>query len=88
MSILFRVLLLIANAVFLAYFANLLSTKSPRGSDWWLLYGIVTFLAFNIAYLFLHGKFQFGRVSRLIGLWFDAKEAELRDRAVRSKEDK
>jgi hypothetical protein len=48
----------------------------------WFVYGIWASLILNFIYLAVSApKSKRGRLSRLIGLWFDAKESELRARA-------
>jgi hypothetical protein len=85
-----RLVLIVANAVFLAWLAYVFATlegRQPHDAQFWLGYGILTCLALNLVYLLLH---QAGlpkwRIFRLISLWFDAKESELRQRANKSRQ--
>jgi len=86
---LLRIILLIGNAVFLAWLAYRIATipaPSTRDPQFWLGWGIVICLALNFVYLLLN-KDPNWRVFRLIDLWFDAKESELRQRANQSRKD-
>ena len=78
MAMLLRIILLISNASLLAFFAKMLSNRffTPN----WRTYALLIFLVFNFVYLLLGSTWHI-RVFRLIGLWFDAKESELRKRA-------
>ena len=51
-------------------------------------YALLTLFVVNFVYLLGHKGSDLGRVFRLIGLWFDAKGGELRQRADRSRQDK
>jgi len=95
---LLRIILLIGNAGYFAFFGYLSITE--RQGAWWAplaLYALVTCLALNFIYLLLsvqpsdwrtpNWRIPNWRVFRLIGLWFDAKESELRRRADRSRQD-
>ncbi len=94
MSGLVRIVLVIVNAVFLAWLAYWASTETyvatPDEPEFWLSWGMLAFLGLNFLYLITHDQFRIGfpsnRISRLIGLWFDAKESELRKRANRSQQ--
>ena len=80
------------NAAFFAWLAYIMATirGSPKDPTFWLAVGILTFLALNFLYVLLVPYiFQRNpsRLFRLIDLWFDAKESELRKRADRSRQD-
>jgi hypothetical protein len=85
-----RIILLIANTALLVTLAYLYSTRGlPSGEDRLPIYGITIFLALNFVYLLLLDKQVLNRrFSRLIDLWFDAKENELRQRVNQSRPDK
>jgi hypothetical protein len=73
--------------IFLAY--NLASDWRSGGVQVnWPAYPVGAFFLLNIAYLIIckPAPFRWGqtRISRLVGLWFDAKETELRKRAEKS----
>jgi hypothetical protein len=89
---LLRIILLIGNALLLAWIGYLFFTASHTSTKWWeylFAYGLMTCLALNFVYLLLReGKGANWRILRLIGLWFDAKESELRQRADQSRRDK
>jgi hypothetical protein len=85
---LLRIILLVATAGFFASLAYDVATKGGRDDPTWLAYGIFAFLALNFIYLLLGNRTSNWRIFRLIGLWFDAKESELRQRADRSRQDK
>jgi hypothetical protein len=83
MSELVRLILLVGNAVFLAWLAYIAATAEGPSTTtkdplFWLGYGILTTLALNFLYLLLVPPGDLSRIFRLIGLWFDAK---LRKRA-------
>jgi hypothetical protein len=89
---LLRILLLIGNAVYLALWVYFLISQPPYAHrEWWEYlgaYGLLTLFALNLVYLLLDkgrswSSFSNWRIFRLIGLWFDAKESELRQRADR-----
>ena len=89
---LLRIILLVGNAAFFAWLAYIMATirGSPKDPTFWLAIGILTFLALNFPYVLLVPYiFQRNpsRLSRLIDLWFDAKESELRKRVDRSQQD-
>ena len=86
MCVLLRIVLLIANAGLLAITAYHMSTE--RGDLTWQGYALLTLFVVNFVYLLGHKGSDLGRVFRLIGLWFDGKESELRQRADRSRQDK
>jgi hypothetical protein len=89
---LLRIVVLIANAVFFAWAAyiihNARTGPTPQGQEFWLAYGILICLALNFMYLLMPARPYLlmpdrplkGRIFRLIALWFDAKESELRHR--------
>jgi hypothetical protein len=93
---LLRIILLVGNAGYFASWVYIAITQSHAPSlDWWDLffYGLMTCLALNVVYLWLFMDWRVfrssnWRVFRLIGLWFDAKESELRKRIDRSRQDK
>ena len=92
MRLLLRIVLLVGNAAFFAWLAYIVVTirGSPKDPTFWLAVGILTFLALNFLYVLLVPYiFQRNpsRLFRLIDLWFDAKESELRKRADRSRQD-
>jgi hypothetical protein len=85
---LLRIILLIANAVFFATLVYIVvpDTNPHEWSEYLGAYGMITCFALNFVYLLL-SKGSNWRIFRLIGLWFDAKESELRQRADRSRQD-
>ena len=84
-----RIVLLIGNVLFLASIAYVISTEGVgREEDRLPGYGLLIFLALNFVYLSLGNQLFNWRASRLIDLWFDAKENELRQRADRFRPDK
>ena len=93
---LLRIILLIASAVFLAFVAYYIIDDILRGvpiGAYPIRYGIFILLGLNFIYLLLANQASNWRTSnwrifRLISLWFDAKESELRQRADRSRRDK
>jgi hypothetical protein len=85
---LLRIILLIVTAGFFALAVYSVATKGGSHDPTWLAYGVFTFLALNFIYLLLGNRPSNWRISRLIGLWIDAKESELRQRADRSRQDK
>jgi hypothetical protein len=89
-----RIILLIANAAYFAGWGYVVTMARPTSAEWWtypIAYGLGACLAFNIAFLWMgkdgHSRFRLSdwRIFRLIGLWFDAKESELRRRAGQDK---
>ena len=78
-----RIILLIANAVFFAWLGYIVATDPEPATDpqFVLACGVLTLLALNFFYVLLANRPFNWRVLRLIGLWFDAKESELRRRA-------
>jgi hypothetical protein len=50
--------------------------------------GVLTLLALNFFYVLLANRTSNWRALRVIGLWFDAKVSELRQRADRPRQDK
>ena len=86
-----RVVLITANALFFALFVYFAATSHPPGVPVWEYvegYGPLTCFALNVVYLLAHQRTGNGRIFRLFGLWLDAKEGELRQRADRSKQGK
>jgi hypothetical protein len=55
--------------------------RSKRDDTRVIAFAIGGLLALNLVYLFTVPKPEKSRVRQLIGLWFDAKEKELRDRS-------
>ena len=82
-----RIILLVGNAVFFAWLAYIMATvpgSAPDDPTAWLGYGIFAFMVLNFFYLLLGNgpsNWRNWRIFRLIGLWLDAKENELRKRA-------
>jgi hypothetical protein len=74
----FRLVLLITN---LGLFAALTreAVKNPAGWNW-LGYALFACLAANVIYLLLNPERMQLRVFRVLSLWLDAKETELRKR--------
>ena len=81
---LLRGFLLICNAAVSVCLAYIVTVR--RNEQFWFALGMLTLLALNFIYV-LRGNGSGGRIFRLIGLWFDAKESELRQRADRSRQD-
>jgi hypothetical protein len=76
-----RLIVIAANVVFLAWLGYVIATApgpSSHDSQFWLGWGILTCLALNLVH---QAGPQKSRIFRLISLWFDAKETELRRRA-------
>jgi hypothetical protein len=90
---LFRIILLVGNGALFATLVYLLSTfEKPTGKTAWLVYGFLTLSGLNCLYFLLvphvwGNRPSNWRIYRLVGLWFDAKESELRKRADRSRQD-
>ena len=91
-----RIILLVVNAGYFALWGYIVISQHPDPSaKWWqylIAYGLGVCLAFNLAYLWLDKDRSWPafrssnwRIFRLIGLWFDAKESELRQRARQDK---
>jgi len=82
-----RVILLTANAVCLAWIGYIVATDPEPATDpqFVLACGVLTLLALNFFYISLANQPLNWRIFRLIGLWFDAKESELRRRAGQDK---
>jgi hypothetical protein len=86
---LLRIILLVVNALVLAWVAYQYSTLGlPRGEDRLPVYAMTIFLVLNFVYLLPGNQLFNWRASRLIDLWFDAKENELHKRINRSRQDK
>ena len=85
---LIRTILLAGNAVLFAWLANNMDGPLVQDAQSWFALGMLAFLALNFVYLLLGNQLFNWHVFRLIGLWFDAKESELRQRADRSRQDK
>jgi hypothetical protein len=87
-----RIILLIANALVSAIFIYKWITDPSSARDLPWAFGFVGLPALNVVYLLLaqpsNWRTPNWRIFRLIGLWFDAKESELRRRADRSRQDK
>jgi hypothetical protein len=83
---LLRIILLIGSASLLAFFAYQINYEHMHPD--WRMYGLMIFLSLNFVYLLLGNRPSSGRIFRLISIWFDAKESELRQRADRSRQDK
>ena len=78
----FRVVLLLANAATFLWFGRLFVTDPGGGR--WLGYAVLVCLFANFVYLLLNrGRVQW-RLFRVVSLWLDAKEAELRARAQKA----
>ena len=90
MSGLLRIILLVGNAVLFAWLGYIVATDPEPATDpqFLLACGVLTFLALNFVYVLLANRPFNWRALRLIGLWFDAKKSELRQRADRSRQDK
>lgn len=81
----FRVALLLANVALFLQLLYLI-TKDHGGAAWFG-YAVLTGLTANCAYLLLSPTRSVQwRVFRVFSLWFDTKEAELRARAHRARE--
>jgi hypothetical protein len=61
------------------------SSVDHPGPEVWFGYTLTTCLALNFVYLLLNEQKLNRRIFRLVGLWFDAKENELRKRANQSR---
>jgi hypothetical protein len=85
---LIRYVLILATAAFLAYVLDAMSHERYQSQRWYE-YGITAGIVLNLVYLVFGARRRPasgasrppGRFSRLVGLWLDAKEAELRRRA-------
>ena len=84
---LLRIILLFANAVLFAWLGYIVATDPEPATDpqFVLACGVLTILALNFFYVLLANRTLNWRALRLIGLWFDAKVSELRQRADRSR---
>ena len=89
MSGLLRIILLVGNAVLFAWLGYIVATDPEPATDpqFVLACGVLTLLALNFFYVLLANRPFNWRALRLISLWFDAKESELRQRADRSRQD-
>jgi hypothetical protein len=89
-----RLVLIFANLVALAFAIYIVNREIAyngrlEGSAFWGLSAILTGLGLNLLYLLVHQSLSSkARSSRLINLWLDAKENELRQRVDRSRRDK
>jgi hypothetical protein len=83
-----RLVLIAANAALFASTAYLFSAETARGADFWFGWGLLICFGLNFIYLLLDHQKSNWRIFRLIGLWFDAKESELRRRADQSRQGK
>ena len=79
---LFRVVLLLTNAALFTPLAYLV--VKDTGSAKWFGYALLACLAANFVFLLLNPQRMQSRVFRVLSLWFDAKEAELRARVQKS----
>ena len=84
---LLRIILLIANAVLFAWLGYIVATdpEPATNPEFVLACGVLTLLALNFFYVLLANRPFNWRALRLISLWFDAKEGELRQRADQDK---
>ena len=85
---LLRIILLVGNAAIFAWLAYLFATNIglPKSPQSWFGLGVLICSALNVLYLLLANRRPLNwRIFRLIGLWFDAKESELRRRARQDK---
>jgi len=82
-----RIILLIANAVLFAWLGYIVATDPEPATDpqFVLACGVLILLALNFFYVLLANRPLNWRALRLIGLWFDAKVSELRQRAGQDK---
>jgi hypothetical protein len=84
-----RLILIAANALLFAYMGYIVVSSGPsewrHSSEYWFVMGLVICLGLNFIYLLLNRQTSNWRISRLISLWLDAKESELRKRANQSK---
>jgi uncharacterized membrane protein len=85
-----RIVLIVANALLFAFLLYLFINYAPSRINFgpWLLVGYLACFALNFIYLLLAPQKSNSRLVRLIGLWLDAKESELRQRAKPSQEGK
>jgi hypothetical protein len=85
-----RIILLVGNGVLFVWLGYIVATDPEPATDpqFVLACGVLTLLALNFFYVLLCNRPSNWRVFRLIGLWFDAKVSELRQRADRSRQDK
>jgi len=83
MAVLLRIILLASSPLLLAWLVTIVTDKNV----YWWVYGLLIFLPLNFIYLLANQPFKWRlsnwRICRLIGLWLDAKESELRQRADR-----
>ena len=87
----FRVVLLLANTAFLVHGMSMSLDYINDGQSWSSSIGVfnivaAAFLMANLIYLLIAPWRGQSRVFSLVGLWFDAKEAELRARAQKAQE--
>jgi hypothetical protein len=82
-----RYLLLAGSIAGLAFFAHVYATTRRFSQpDGFIFFGFVVGLILNFLYIFAcppFGSRSKSRLARLTGLWLDAKERELRERASR-----
>ena len=90
MSGLLRIILLVGNAVLFAWLGYIVAADPEPATDpqFVLACGVLIVLALNFFYVLLANRPFNWRIFRLIGLWFDAKKSELRQRVDRSRRDK
>jgi hypothetical protein len=79
-----RIILLIGNATLIALLVRqgINAGRPPRSDEVLPFFGVAAFLVLK------SNQPSNWRIFRLIGLWFDAKESELRQRVDRSRQDK
>jgi hypothetical protein len=89
-----RLVLIAANALLFVLVAYLFSTKTAGSTDFWFGIGLFIYFGLHFGYLLMnppggasHGTSNW-RIFRLVGLWLDAKESELRQRADQSRQGK
>lgn len=78
-----RVILIIASVVGAAFPVFILATEHATKAGEIVLPMMIVGFLLNLFYLYRSkpGGASIGRIGRLIGLWFDAKERELQQRA-------
>ena len=82
-----RIILLIANVVLFAWLGYIVATDPEPATDpqFVLAFGVLILLALKFFYILRANQPLNWRALRLIGLWFDAKVSELRQRAGQDK---
>jgi hypothetical protein len=77
-----RYILMVASAIYFILFLYEFATIGPpNGRESEVVYPGAALLLLNLAYLLFGDSPKPSRISRLITLWLDAKEAELRKRS-------